>query len=73
MEEERGAGMEEEWGADVMEEERGTGVVEEERGTGVEVHVEDMEEGARWRADVKEGTWWRADTEEERAPGGVGK
>jgi hypothetical protein len=56
-----------------MEEERGTGVMEEERGTGVEVHVEDMEEGARWRADVKEGTWWRADAEEERAPGGVGK
>jgi hypothetical protein len=46
--------------------------VEEERGAGVEVHVEDVEEGARWRAEAEEGTQWRAGAEEEQAPVGVG-
>jgi hypothetical protein len=47
-------GVEEERGTGVVEEERGTGV-EEERGGSMEVHAEDVEEGARWRADVEEG------------------
>jgi hypothetical protein len=54
-----------------MEEER----AEDEHGpdgAGVEVHAEDIEEGAWWRADAEEGVRWRANVEEERAPTGVG-
>jgi hypothetical protein len=54
VEEEQGAVMEEERSTGAMEEERGAGIVEEEQGTDMEVHTEDVEESAWWRADAEE-------------------
>jgi hypothetical protein len=57
-----GADVEEERGTCVVEEEWGASILEEQ-GTNMKAHLEDVEEGVRWRADAVE----------ERAPAGVGK